>query len=76
MDEKFLGEKEFLIQYSRRKESEKHRDYYVFGHRHMPLEIDLDERTRYFNLGEWVNNFSFGVFNGKTFELKYFSDEL
>ena len=76
LDEKFLGEKEFLIQYSRRKESEKHRDYYVFGHRHMPLEIDLDEHTKYFNLGEWVNNFSFGVFDGKTFELKYFSDQL
>ena len=74
LDEKFLGEKEFLIQYSRKKELQKHRDYYVFGHRHMPLEIQLDEHTMYFNLGEWVNNFSYGVFDGSTFALKYFRE--
>ena len=74
LDEKFLGEKEFLIQYCRKKELQKHHDYYVFGHRHMPLEIDLDERTKYFNLGEWVNNFTYGSFDGKTFELKYFQE--
>ena len=76
LDEKFLGEKEFLIQYCRKKELEQHRDYYVFGHRHMPLEIELDEKTKYFNLGEWLKNFTFGEYDGKSFKLKTFEDRL
>jgi len=76
LDEEFLGEQEFLIQYCRRKELEKHRDYYVFGHRHMPLEFDLNDQTKYINLGEWFNNFTFGQFDGKSFDLQYFKEQI
>lgn len=74
LDETFLGEKEFLIQYCKSKESKNHRDYYVFGHRHMPLEIDIGDNSKYFNLGEWVNNFTFGEFEGKAFKLKKYKE--
>jgi len=74
IDEIFLGEKEYLIQYCRQKESIKHRDYYVFGHRHMPLEFDLNDTTRYVNLGEWFNNFTYAQFDGKSLDLKYFKE--
>ena len=50
-DAKFLGEdNEWLAVYSKRKLEEKHRDYFVFGHRHLPLEIQLNEKSKYINL--------------------------
>ena len=72
LDEKYLGEKESLIQYCRRKQAEVNRDFYIFGHRHMPLEIDLGNNSTYINLGEWVNNFTYGEFCEGSLRLKYF----
>lgn len=55
-DEKFLGEeKEWLIHFCREELKKKHYDYFVFGHRHLPLEFDLSKDSKYFNLGEWIN---------------------
>lgn len=70
-DIKFLGEdNEWLVQYCKRKEQEKHHDYYIFGHRHLPLEIDLGNNSNYINLGDWISYFTYGEFDGKAFELK------
>jgi UDP-2,3-diacylglucosamine hydrolase len=70
-DAKFLGEdNEWLVQYCKKKEADKHRDYYVFGHRHLPLYIDLNENSKYINLGDWISYYTYGVFDGKTMELK------
>lgn len=71
--EEFLGEKEFLIQYSRAIESKKHHDFYVYGHRHHPVEVDLNENSKYINLGEWVYDYTYAVFDGKKLELKRFA---
>jgi UDP-2,3-diacylglucosamine hydrolase len=73
--DRFLGEKEFLTQYCKRKESEDHRDFYIFGHRHLALEIDINEKTKYYNLGEWVHEFSYGVFDGDSFQLIKFEEK-
>ena len=70
-DAKFLGEdNEWLVQYCKRKLENKHRDYFVFGHRHLPLDIDLSENSKYINLGDWIQYFTYGVFDGKTMALK------
>jgi len=70
-DKKFLGEdKEWLAQYARRKLETEHFDYFVFGHRHLPLEIDLENNSTYFNLGDWISHYTYGVFDGQTFQLK------
>jgi UDP-2,3-diacylglucosamine hydrolase len=45
-------------------------DYFVFGHRHLPLEINIGKKAKYFNLGEWIKYNSYGVFDGEKFELK------
>jgi len=29
-------------------------DYFIFGHRHLPLDIPLENNARYINLGEWL----------------------
>jgi UDP-2,3-diacylglucosamine hydrolase len=72
-DAEFLGEdKEWLVQYSKEKLNEKHYDYFVFGHRHLPLEIQLNDHSKYINLGDWINYYTYGVFDGDNFELKTF----
>ena len=71
-DEVFLGEdKEWLAIYSREVLEKEHFDYFIFGHRHMPLDISLNEGTsRYVNLGEWFKAKTYAVFDGTTLELK------
>ena len=68
----FFSEKEHLLQYCKAVESKQHHDYYVFGHRHLPLDIEVAENSRYINLGEWVNFFTYGKYDGTNFELLTF----
>lgn len=69
-DANYLGdEKEWLVQYCKRKLSETHYDYFVFGHRHLPLEIKLQENSTYINLGDWIQYFTYGEMD-KNFDLK------
>ena len=72
-DIKFSGaENEWLFQYCRRKLETTTYDYFVFGHRHLPLEISLNEYSTYINLGDWVQYFTYGVFDGQVFTLRTF----
>lgn len=72
-DEKFLGEeKEWLVIHSKEVLQKKHYDYFIYGHRHLPLDIRVGEKSRYINLGEWVNHNSYAEFDGKELFLKRF----
>ena len=72
-DKAFLGEdKEFLIQYAKEKLKTENIDYFVFGHRHLPLIFDLEKGAKYINLGDWIVYFTFGVYNGESFEVQTF----
>ncbi|MES1182154.1 MAG: UDP-2,3-diacylglucosamine diphosphatase, partial [Flavobacterium sp.] len=64
--------KEWLVIYSKEILQKQHFDYFIFGHRHLPLDIQLAPNSRYINLGEWMNYNSYGVFDGEKMELKYF----
>lgn len=72
-DEKFLGEEnEWLVQFCKSKLQDEPIDYFIFGHRHLPLEIKVGENSTYINLGEWINYFSYAVFDGEEAKLNYF----
>jgi UDP-2,3-diacylglucosamine hydrolase len=47
-------------------------DYFVFGHRHIPTIFNVSEKARCIILGDWVKHYSYGEFDGETFEIKYF----
>jgi UDP-2,3-diacylglucosamine hydrolase len=49
----------------------KHYDYFIFGHRHLPLELDLGNNSKYFNTGDWISHFSYLVYDGTSFILNY-----
>ncbi len=72
-DVKFLGEdNEWLILYAKRKLETKHFNYLIFGHRHLPMIVSVGQNADYVNLGDWISYFTYGVFDGETFELKTF----
>jgi UDP-2,3-diacylglucosamine hydrolase len=75
--EKFLGEeREWLIQYIKNDIlPSQYFDYFVFGHRHLPIEHKIDNSI-YINLGDWISYFSYAVFDGTKLELKYFKEDL
>ena len=67
-DEVFLGEKEFLWQYCKAEESKLHHDYYIFGHRHLPLNLPVGENSQYLNLGEWMTHCKYLVWDDQKLE--------
>ena len=71
-DESLHGDKEWLTQFCKEKMKTIEVDYFIFGHRHLPLEVDLGNNMTYINLGEWVNYNSYAVFDGKKLELKHY----
>jgi UDP-2,3-diacylglucosamine hydrolase len=72
-EEKYEGkEGEFLWVYCTEREQQEHFDYYIFGHRHLVLDLPIGDKSRYINLGEWVHQSSYGVYDGKTVTLKTF----
>ena len=72
-NEIFLGEdKEWLVIYCKEKLQQKHYDYFIFGHRHLALDIKLNDHSRYINLGDWFHTKSFAVWDGQELVLKYF----
>ncbi|MDM1043464.1 UDP-2,3-diacylglucosamine diphosphatase [Myroides sp. 1354] len=71
-DVRFLGEEnEWLVLYAKRKLEQQHYDYFVFGHRHLPMVIDLNQQSKYINLGDWINYFTYGHFDGEFHLEKY-----
>lgn len=72
-DIKFLGEdKEMLILYCKEVYKTTAYDYFVFGHRHLPMEINIAENSKYINTGDWISYFSYAVFDGEKLQLHYF----
>ena len=74
-DEIFLGEeKERLIKYCKEKIAQEPFDFFIFGHRHLPLDIQISETCRYVNLGEWIKSNSYAVFEDDKLILTYFKE--
>ena len=73
----YMGEdKEHQVLYARKK-AEEHPDieYYIFGHRHIPYDIRISDNARVICLGDWIGNFTYGVFDGNEFTLKQYLPE-
>ena len=72
-DVNYLGDdNEWLVLYAKRKLELKPYNFLVFGHRHLPMILKIGESSEYVNLGDWISYFTYGVFDGTTFELKTF----
>lgn len=76
-EEQFLGEeREWLIIHCHEVLKLKKVDYFVFGHRHLPIDYRLTTESRYINLGDWITFFTYAVFDGTEMHVKtYGGDE-
>jgi UDP-2,3-diacylglucosamine hydrolase len=69
--EEFHGmDKEFNILFAKNYLRSHTINYFIFGHRHIPMDIRLNERSKLYNLGEWIFAKTFAVFDGKTMRLE------
>lgn len=76
VEETFLGEEnEWLIIYSKEILKDKKVDYFVFGHRHLPIDYRLPHGSRYINLGDWLRYDTYAVFDGQDIVLKSYSGQ-
>lgn len=72
--EQYLGEdREFMVQFAKKHRKEHEIDYYVFGHRHILLDLPI-EGSRIVILGDWITNFTYAVWDGKSLELKRYEE--
>ena len=67
-------ENEMLYHFSMKQLKSKHYDFFIFGHRHLPLKIELDNNSYYYNTGDWIKHYSFLHFKDDSLELKYFKN--
>jgi UDP-2,3-diacylglucosamine hydrolase len=71
----WLGDdKEYLMQYCAEVLQKKHIDYFIFGHRHLPLDKLAGPNSHYINLGDWIRFNTFAVFDGDRVMLKTFEE--
>jgi len=70
------GQHEWLVTFCNDLLKTKHFDYLIFGHRHKTMDVMLNEKSRYVNLGEWVKTFSYAEFDGQELHLKHFESPI
>lgn len=66
---------ESCVTFARNKLLQQHIDFFIFGHRHILLEEEIAPKSKVFILGEWINFFSYAVFDGQNVELKKFNNQ-
>ena len=70
-DSQWLGDdKEWLVIYSKEYLQQKHIDFFVFGDRHYPVIVELNDKSKYIILGDWLSNFTYAEFDGTEMQLK------
>jgi UDP-2,3-diacylglucosamine hydrolase len=68
--ESYRGDdKELQVIFARQTLEKEHFDYFIFGHRHIPYVVTLKDNSRVVNLGDWINNFTYAVWDGKELTL-------
>lgn len=72
----FLGhDNEWLVQYCERKSASEEIDFFIFGHRHLPIDVTLSNgKSRYINLGEWMNFNSYAQFDGQDISIHFYNN--
>ena len=40
-------------------------DYFIYGHRHIEVDLQLTRKARMIILGDWISHFSYVVYDGE-----------
>ncbi len=70
----FLGEdKEHLVLYSKDYLKNKSVNFFIYGHRHIVLDLMLQKNARIIILGDWISHFTYAELDGTSMTLKTFT---
>jgi UDP-2,3-diacylglucosamine hydrolase len=75
-EEKFKVKNEGMYKFAESYLQKEWIDYFIFGHRHRMAKEKIDNKSNFILLGDWINYYSYGVFDGENFELKIFKEKL
>lgn len=68
-------DQEVQVIFAREILKKEHFDFFIFGHRHIPFDVQVGN-SRIVNLGDWINNFTYAIWDGTELELhSIFSDK-
>ncbi len=67
------NERELLYGYCKKSQNNYPVDFYIFGHRHLPLEINIDSRARYINTGDWLSHFTYAILENGEIQITDFN---
>lgn len=72
----YLGEdKEYLVKFAKETlQKDSSIDFFIFGHRHVILDLMLRDKKRVVYLGDWIDKFSYGLWDGENFTLEFFEE--
>ena len=57
---------EFLVQFTKQyMQAHDNVDYYIYGHRHIELDLMLSRQVRMFIIGDWITQFTYVVYDGE-----------
>ena len=66
---------DYLVEFAKKHAQDNDIDFYVFGHRHIVLDLLITPKQRVAILGDWIQNFSYGMWDGNNFSVEYFLNE-
>ncbi|MCI7045930.1 MAG: UDP-2,3-diacylglucosamine diphosphatase [Prevotella sp.] len=74
----YMGEnKEHLVLYAKQyMKSHPNVDVFIFGHRHIELDLNLSKSVRMMILGDWISQFTYVVFDGDHLLLEEYEEGL
>ena len=55
-DAEFKGQSEYIYQYLLSIQQSDPHNQYIFGHRHLPINMTIGPASQYLNLGDWFND--------------------
>jgi UDP-2,3-diacylglucosamine hydrolase len=64
------------VQFCNQTLQKEHYDYFIFGHRHLALDLKMGQNSRYINLGAWFKNPHYAVWDGQELKLEAVSNLL
>lgn len=73
-DEHYKGDdKEYLVVFAKEELKKQHIDFFIFGHRHLVIDMTVGENSRYINLGDWIKFNTYAVWDGRQLNLLTFN---
>lgn len=57
-------DKEGIVLFCKKMLKDRHIDFFIFGHRHLPIDLQLEKNSRYINTGDWITHFTYALFDG------------